>query len=394
MFHISDVPQDPCERVYSPPVSPHAKQMTSPPVMTSSPKPTENKMETNEISRVPTACINPTNVPKHQPTVSKLPHERTNVFSIKNLASPHEPRSPIHERRPSPLQTLPDERRPSPLQTLPHERRPSPRQPEEERPSPSHTSPHNSSSDEESPRKTFEYSPVKQDALRVPSYFSEHSRHFNKDHSSPPNVTVVQPSAPHSMFPFLYPYVSSASGLPYPMGHLFSGSSSLPHGFPFLPSAPHTDLSHLQQQSAAHVMSSLSQFPVPGHPLLQSPYSSLAPQMNSDSAISPQSSPSMGPMFHSRSSPRFTPYSIPLSKTTSPVTSSSIGSNEPISPVRSGITRPSPIRPRSPIMSIPHPSRHLKPTNEIKSIERLLNGLESKRGVDHYHERSSTVADN
>ncbi|XP_069135467.1 T-box transcription factor TBX2b-like isoform X2 [Argopecten irradians] len=218
--------------------------------------------------------------------------------------------------------------------------------------------------------------------------FNERSHFPTKDHTSPPNVTVIQPSVTHPMFPYLYPYNTSASSLPYPMSHLFSGTSSLPAPLPFLPTSGHTDISsHLPHgHPSAHALSALGQLPFPGHPLLQSNFSSLSPSMNADSALSPPSS--LGPIFPSRSSPRFTPYSLPTTNTTM-VTSTSpvaapghhISAHSPPHSSSVGITRPSPIRPRSPLSSrMPrHISPIANPNSELKSIERMLNGLERKR---------------
>ncbi|XP_060076039.1 T-box transcription factor TBX2b-like isoform X2 [Ylistrum balloti] len=218
--------------------------------------------------------------------------------------------------------------------------------------------------------------------------FQEHSHFATKDHTSPPNVTVIQPSVTHPIFPYLYPYNTSASSLPYPMSHLFSGNTSLPTALPFLPTSGHTDLSSSLPHThpSAHALSALGQLPFPGHPLLQSNYSSLSPSMNADSALSPPSS--LGPIFPSRSSPRFTPYSLPTTNTTiatsaSPGAASGlhISAHSPPHSSSVGITRPSPIRPRSPLSSrMPrHISPIANPNSELKSIERMLNGLERKR---------------
>ncbi|OWF44321.1 T-box transcription factor TBX2b-like isoform X2 [Mizuhopecten yessoensis] len=217
----------------------------------------------------------------------------------------------------------------------------------------------------------------------------EHSHFSTKDHTSPPNVTVIQPSVTHPIFPYLYPYNTSASSLPYPMSHLLSVNSSLPTALPFLPTSGHTDLSsHLPHtHPSAHALSALGQLSFPGHHLLQSSYSSLSPSMNADSALSPPSS--LGPIFPSRSSPRFTPYSLPTTNTTmvsstSPVAAPGLrisAHSPPHSSSVGGISRPSPIRPRSPLSSrMPrHISPIANPNSELKSIERMLNGLERKR---------------
>ncbi|KAJ8312806.1 hypothetical protein KUTeg_010179 [Tegillarca granosa] len=216
----------------------------------------------------------------------------------------------------------------------------------------------------------------------------------SKDHTSPPNVTVVQPSVSHPMFPYLYPYHTTSSGLPYPMSHmLLPGSTGLPHGLqlPFLTSG-HSDIGHLPP-SHPHALSSLGQLPLPGHHLLQSSYSSLNPHLSGNSSVSPTqlSGSSVGPVFPSRSSPRFSPYSLPLTKSTaltstSPVTSSGLHIDSPTnqssqSPPLSihRVKQVSPYRGHSPLPAHMSPiSSSLKPKSQIKSIEQMLNGLERK----------------
>ncbi|XP_048740333.2 T-box transcription factor TBX2-A-like isoform X2 [Ostrea edulis] len=212
-------------------------------------------------------------------------------------------------------------------------------------------------------------------------------RMFSKEHSSPPNVTVVQPSVTHPMFPYLYPYTSSASTFPYPMSHmLFSGNSSLPQGLqmPFLSTSGHSDLSHIP----AHALSSLNQFSLQSH-LMQSNYSSLSSSLSSRNPASPTApipnSP-LGPIFPSRSNQRFSPYSFSLSKShgdISPNTrDSGIKSSSP--PSYGGITRPSPIRPRSPLSHHLSPvTARSKPHSELRSMEQMLNGLDRKKALHH-----------
>lgn len=213
------------------------------------------------------------------------------------------------------------------------------------------------------------------------------SRLFSKEHSSPPNVTVVQPSVTHPMFPYLYPYTSSASSFPYPMSHmLFSGSSSLPQGLqmPFLTTSGHSDLSHIP----AHALSSLNQFSLQSH-LMQSNYSSLSSSLGGRNPTSPSASipnSPLGPIFPSRSNQRFSPYSYSLSKSHSDISPSSsdsgIKSSSP--PSYGGITRPSPIRPRSPLSHHMTPmAAHSKPHSELRSMEQMLNGLDRKKALHH-----------
>ncbi|XP_022338946.2 uncharacterized protein LOC111134319 isoform X2 [Crassostrea virginica] len=218
------------------------------------------------------------------------------------------------------------------------------------------------------------------------------SRLFSKEHSSPPNVTVVQPSVTHPMFPYLYPYTSSASTFPYPMSHmLFSGSSSLSQGLqmPFLSTSGHSDFSHIP----AHALSSLNQFSLQNH-LMQSNYSSLSSSLAGRNPTSPTAPipNSLGPIFPSRSNHRFSPYSYSLSKSHGDISPSSsdsgIKSSSP--PSFAGITRPSPIRPRSPLSHHMTPmAAHSKPHSELRSMEQMLNGLDRKKAVHH---ESSSVA--
>ena len=214
-----------------------------------------------------------------------------------------------------------------------------------------------------------------------------YGRTFSKDVTSPPNVTVVQPSVSHPIFPYLYPYTTSSSSFPYPVSSmLLSGSSSLSQGLqmPFLPTSGHSELGHLPP-SHAHALSSLSHFSLPGHPLMQPNYSSLSSSLSARNPPSPTQvpGPSVGPIFPPRPNPRYSPYALSMSKSPSESSSTSareIGMNSP--PTNSGISRPSPIRPRSPL------GRHLSPgslssnpNNELKSMELMLNGLDGKKGL-------------
>ncbi|WAR01540.1 TBX2B-like protein [Mya arenaria] len=203
------------------------------------------------------------------------------------------------------------------------------------------------------------------------------SRLLMKEHTSPPNVTVVQPSVTHPMFPYFYPhgYPSTTSSLPYHM-FLNQGSSSLAaHGL-YLPTT-HGDLNHL---SPTHGLSAFGGLHMSGHPL----YPNLSPTFSSSSS----SSGSLGPLFASRSGSRYSPYSFGMTKTTmatstSPMTSSgfNMGSRSPTSPHSAqsslNLSRPSPIRSRSP----PHHHSSSNPNSELKSIERMLSGLDRKREV-------------
>ena len=205
-----------------------------------------------------------------------------------------------------------------------------------------------------------------------------------KEHTSPPNVTVVQPSVTHPMFPYFYHhgYPNSSSSLPYHM-LLNQGSSSLAaHGLTYLPTT-HGELNHL---SPTHGLSAFGQLHMPGHPL----YPNLSPTFsnNTTQSLSQMSGSHLGPLFASRSSNRFSPYSFPITKTTMATSTSSMTSSvfnvEPRSPTSptpssaslSSLNR-SPPRSRSPI----HVPSTANPNSELKSIERMLNGLERKREV-------------
>ncbi|XP_033748520.1 T-box transcription factor TBX2b-like isoform X2 [Pecten maximus] len=336
-----------------------ALERTSP-----SPKP-ESEPDSDHESAIPSVqepkCLETRTTPKSptEQVVTSFVHTQS-----KDFISRREQRSPPVIPRDSPCDSTHD-----------HEAS-SVKSETEERLSPPH------SEEERSPRSSEER------VCKSPERsFQERSHFSTKDHTSPPNVTVIQPSVTHPIFPYLYPYNTSASSLPYPMSHLFSGNSSLPAALPFLPTSGHTDISsHLPHtHPSAHALSALGQLPFPGH-LLQSNYSSLSPSMNADSALSPPSS--LGPIFPSRSSPRFTPYSLPSTNTTmatstSPVAAPGlhISAHSPPHSSSVGITRPSPIRPRSPLSSrMPrHISPIANPNSELKSIERMLNGLERKR---------------
>lgn len=205
------------------------------------------------------------------------------------------------------------------------------------------------------------------------------SRLLLKEHTSPPNVTVVQPSVTHPMFPYFYPhgYPSTTSSLSY---HMLLNQASNAHGLTYLPNS--SELNHL---SPTHGLSAFG--PIPGHPL----YPNLSPTFSKDSSqsLSQFSGSHLGPLFASRSNNRFTPYSFPMTKTTmatstSPMSSGyNLGSRSETSPTPSSaslssLNRSPSMRSRSPPM---HTSPPINPNSELKSIERMLSGLERKREV-------------
>ena len=205
------------------------------------------------------------------------------------------------------------------------------------------------------------------------------SRLLLKEHTSPPNVTVVQPSVTHPMFPYFYHhgYPNTTSSLSY---HMLLNQASSAHGLTYLPNS--SDLNHL---SPTHGLSAFG--PIPGHPL----YPNLSPTFSKEStqSLSQFSGSHLGPLFASRSNNRFTPYSFPMTKTTmatstSPMSSGfNLGSRSETSPTPSSaslssLNRSPPIRSRSPPM---HLSPPINPNSELKSIERMLSGLERRREV-------------
>lgn len=223
--------------------------------------------------------------------------------------------------------------------------------------------------------------------------------YLSKDFSSPPNVTIVQPSVSHSMFPFFYPYSSTSSGMPYSINPmLLPGNPSLPPGLqlPFIATSRHSEMGHLSpSHSHAHALSTLNQLTLQSHMLSQS-YSSLNSDLGGNSSVSPNqiSNTTVGSIFPSRTNPRYSPYSLPSSKTFVPSTSPISASGNPLrnEPEVSGISRPSPIRPRSPLghhLPFPGLSNSTNPNNELRHMERMLNVLDRKRV--EVHER--TMAD-
>ncbi|OWF44320.1 T-box transcription factor TBX2-A-like [Mizuhopecten yessoensis] len=212
----------------------------------------------------------------------------------------------------------------------------------------------------------------------------------------PPNVTVVQPSATHAMFPFMYPSAglfSSSSSLPFPLGHMFfnSSGSSLPFAtqLPFFASGQ-TDMNNLPTN---HPLSlSLNGLTPPrGHNLLQPVFSTGSSSLQGNGSLSPSDGPSLGPIFPSRSNPRFTPYSLPSTKTTMATSTSPISatghplrdsavSPGTVSPRMNGIPSATSSTARSPIsLNIPSAFDTNNHSNELRNMERMLSGLERHR---------------
>lgn len=220
------------------------------------------------------------------------------------------------------------------------------------------------------------------------SFHSDSDEGSRKEPIKPPNVTVVQPSATHAMFPFMYPsngLFSSSSTLPFPLGHMLfnSGSSAFSSQLPFL-SQGHSDMNTLPP---THPLSlSLS-----NQSLLQPAFSTSGSSNYAGSPTSPSHPSHLGPMFSSRPSPRYTPYSLPSTKTTmatstSPVSATGnplcLSSDSPtsISPRMNGLSRHSP-ESRSPLsLNIPsYESINSRTSNDIRSMERMLYGINRSR---------------
>lgn len=208
-----------------------------------------------------------------------------------------------------------------------------------------------------------------------------------KEPTKPPNVTVVQPSATHAMFPFMYPsngLFSAPSSMPFPLGHMF-GNSPFSSQLSFF-SSPQTDMNSLP---TTHPLSlSLSSLSPHNQTLLQPTYSTGSSFTGSSSFSPPHAQGSqIGPMFTSRTSPRFTPYSLPTTKTTlsssnSPVTSANIGlgcAPDLISPRTHGYDHNS-SQNRSPVsLNIPSTFNTQNRNNELQSMERMLTGLDRSK---------------
>ncbi|KAK3099509.1 hypothetical protein FSP39_005522 [Pinctada imbricata] len=214
---------------------------------------------------------------------------------------------------------------------------------------------------------------------------------LSREPTKAPNVTVVQPSATHAaMFPFMYPsggLFSSPSSIPFPLGHMFNSPYS--SQFSFLNSSQN-DMNNLPP---SHPLS-LSINPLSQHSqsLLQPAFSTGTGNTNSltgSTSLSPphQQGPHLGPMFTSRTSPRYTPYSLPHSKphvgsSNSPVSNAalSLGAvSDNISPRMNGFGHHSPQN-RSPVsLNIPMSYDTHNKSNELRSMERMLSGLDRQK---------------
>ncbi|XP_061162216.1 T-box transcription factor TBX2-B-like [Saccostrea echinata] len=215
-----------------------------------------------------------------------------------------------------------------------------------------------------------------------------------KEPTKPPNVTVVQPSATHAMFPFMYPsngLFSSPSSMPFPLGHMF-GSAPFSSQLPFF-SSPQPDINSLPP---THPLSlSLSSLSPHNQTLLQPAYSTGNSSFTGSSSFSPPHAQGshIGPMFTSRTSPRFTPYSLPSTKTTmsssnSPVSTAGLGlgcAPDLISPRTHGYGHHSPQN-RSPVsLNIPSSFDSQSRNSELQSMERMLTGLDRNKMMASSH---------
>ena len=208
---------------------------------------------------------------------------------------------------------------------------------------------------------------------------------LTKEPTKAPNVTVMQPSATHAMFPFMYPsggLFSSTSSIPFPLGHMFSPPYS--SQFPFLNSSQ-SDINNLPP---SHPLS-LSVNPLSQHSqsLLQPAYSTgSGSSLTGSSSLSPPHAQGsqLGPMFSSRTSPRYTPYSLPTTKHSehSPVGSAGLplgGASDNISPRLNGFGHHSPQN-RSPVsLNIPLSYDNHSKSNELRNMERMLSGLDRQK---------------
>lgn len=214
-----------------------------------------------------------------------------------------------------------------------------------------------------------------------------------KEPTKAPNVTVVQPSATHAMFPFMYPsngLFSSPSSMPFPLGHMF-GSSPFSSQLPFFSSS-----SDINSLPPAHPLSlSLSSLSPHNQTLLQPAYSTGSTSFTGSSSFSPPHAQGtqIGPMFTSRTSPRFTPYSLPTSKTamtssSSPVASTGLGlgcASDLISPRTHGYGHHSPQN-RSPVsLNIPSSFDSQSRNSDLQSMERMLTGLDRSKLLPSTH---------
>ncbi|XP_050411367.1 T-box transcription factor TBX2 isoform X3 [Patella vulgata] len=226
----------------------------------------------------------------------------------------------------------------------------------------------------------------------------DHERLLGKD-SSPPNVTVLQPSVTHPMFPYLCPpgtvFPGSTGALSFHLNPALFSSSSFPHGplsVPLLsgssPELSHLPPAHLHHSNTGPMLGSHSL--LSNSHLINQSYQALNSSLSSSMSHISGSHP-LGPMFSPRSAPhRFNPYTVPLTKTTMVTTASpltvpgihygladSIRSTSALSP-STNEEHVSSRHHKSPLPAHRQGNTNPNPNHELKSIERMLNGLDRK----------------
>ena len=226
-----------------------------------------------------------------------------------------------------------------------------------------------------------------------------------KDATSPPNVTVIQPSVNHPMFSYLYHsgLYSGNNSLPLPMGHMLfgagmGGSSGL--GLPFPSPTSLAELGHLSPSIAAAAAGIPGMTPsmmlnsqlalAASHGLWQQSYfqqhGAHPPSGPGEGATSaPLPAASSHGLMNGRASHRYSPYPLPLTKTTMSSSTAPLPASRLTSP--HSVERLATSSPRhhsrdsSPNSSPPPrggPSNSAA-TNELKNIERMVNGLERQQ---------------
>ena len=225
-------------------------------------------------------------------------------------------------------------------------------------------------------------SPERRSSEHRSSERTERSEHRNEHPglTSPPNVTVLQPSVAHPMFSYLYhnnSYHGATPTVPFPINPLMFPHHQ-PPSLPTLPFAFPTS-SHQQQQAAVAALTAAAAVSSESSPSVQNlaAHGMLLNGLWPHAYSHPASSHHLESLYAQRSSAqRFTPYSLPVTKTTmvttaTPTMSSGDGPASPDGSQQS----------RSPTHSSPSPKQSdRKPSNsELRSIEKMVNGLEQRQ---------------
>ncbi|XP_041378334.1 optomotor-blind protein-like [Gigantopelta aegis] len=221
------------------------------------------------------------------------------------------------------------------------------------------------------------------------SFDKEREKYFFKEHRSPPNVTVIHPSASHPMFSYFCPpgglCPPSTASLPFPINpSIFSHipSSLLPGSSP--------NMSHLASPHLHHGPGSAALLGAQGlFPNLPQSYSSMNHSLGMPvSSLSHlHGSHQVNFLFASRSGQRYSPYSLPVTKTTAATPNNTLagmhlglndGNRSLTSTMHGGSSSSStpPHHRKSPLFGVTSASGN--PNNELKSMERMLNGLDGK----------------